>query len=246
MPTTGVGVGSSTAFLPLTAGGASPPPWTPLDLGADLLAFLNTYEEADVLKAGLVPAANGDDVVRVINEGAWTPDADAPAGNEPTLLVAGASRSLEFAATDRLDLFDAAISVAQVFEIWVLVKMASLAANQGIVDGVSSDTAIYFNAATTTFDAYGGANAQIGAADTSAYHLLRAQFGGASSVVQMDGGTPATADLGANTLEDGIRVGTNKVTSAPLQGSIKSVVVVGRALTAGEVADMTAWFQALP
>jgi hypothetical protein len=221
--------------------------WTPLEFGADLASYFNDYDAATVQKTGPAQAANGDAVVGWVNQGVLFPDGAAPPGDEPTLVVAGQERYLTFATTDRLDVFDGAISLAQPFAILMRFRFTSLSATQGIMDGIGSDCAIYYDHGTGKVSLYaGGSVGEFGDADTTSDHYLYAELNGASSIIQFDGGAPQTVSPGTNGIEDGIRLANNRSTTAPFQGRLKAHVIVSRALSTPEKSSANSWLADLP
>lgn len=240
MPTSiGAGFGVHYARKPV-AGGAPPPPFSPLDFGADLLAWYDASDAATLWQdAGVTPALVTEPV------GQW----DDKSGALNHMSMTGVTRptraatGLVFGGTQKIARATITQGIKpQPFTVAAVGFASSNSTSFWDNGAAGSRNLLQRGAAATTAVLFAGATlTATGQPDLGVRRGVVAEYNGASSAVRVNDGAPFSGNGGANTI-GALSFGGNA--SALLVGELSEIVIVARLMTAPERASLQAYFAA--
>lgn len=229
--------------------------WTPLDLGADLLAWWSADRNDSILRTGGTPIVSWTDVRNgyVLTQGvAGSRPAYSPTGfgGFPCIVFDGTDDELTLASCPLP-------TGATPAEVWAVANQSALVADSGTrqlfsYGGTSNATRrallrrVVSAANRASLDVGDNSVAQPvndTAVDFSGRHFVRGVFGATASTVQVDGNATITStSVVPVTGTTRVRVGASSANTAAnfWNGSVRDIVVTN-ALTAAQAAPMAVW-----
>lgn len=139
-----------------------------------------------------------------------------------------------------------AFTLDQPATIYLLFRQVTWTANDVIAAGTTVNSRIVQNSATPQIALFAGSGPNTGNTDlaVNTYGVLAAVFNGASSLIQVNNGTPTTGNPGAGALT-GFTLGANNAGAAFSNIQVKEAIVFAAAHSATERAAVNAYLAKL-
>lgn len=253
-----LGLGLALAFQPASGGGDS---WSPTDLGASLLLWLDGQDTTTLLASsgGLPVTSSGDPVGSWADKSGNARHADqGTAAAKPTRDDAALNGhcGLTFDGGDLLVV--PTLGALTAFELWVVVSGAAIVGLQviaetydGSVTGGVDYVSLYYDGSdmNAVVEDVSGVVSEAAASATAVLVRLVVDTSLASGAVTIDVDGSSTASganaaVGAPLVANPLNLGNNHALGYGLDGAIGEVVAVDRLLTSGEATSLRAYLNA--